>query len=111
MISHADSEKPKKVVEFLLYMFPHIYSDDVYDLTFQVLPHGVFDTLFDLALQNTRELVAQSINPLLVSGTVCQDPNLSDEEMSSIFIEINKLAKSIGRTKGKSSRVSVRILE
>lgn len=89
-------------------MFPHIYKDDVYDLTFQVLPTGVFDTLFDLALLNTRELVAQSVNPLLANGTVPQDPNFSDEEMSSILLEIGRLSKAVWKHAEKLLRAAVR---
>jgi hypothetical protein len=109
MISQSDAEKPKKVVEFLLYMFPHIYSDGVYDLNFQILPTGVFDTLFDLALLHTRELIAQSVNPLVVGGTICQNPNFSDKEMSSILTEISHLVKRVGKQGDKLFRAPVRI--
>lgn len=83
-------------------MFPHIYKDDVYDLTFEILPTGVFDTLFDLALVNTREIVGKSVNPLLNNDIVPEDPNLTVSEMDTIFLEIGRLMKLMWKLPDKS---------
>ena len=107
MISQADSEKPKKVAEFLLYVFPCIYKDEVYDLTLEILPIAIFDTLFDLALVSTRELISNYIDPLLGNEIIPKDPNLSQKSMETIFCDIERLIKLIRSQKIKSSRAPV----
>ena len=89
-------------------MFPYIYSNDVYDLTFEILPPGIFDTLFDLALVNIRELLASSISPLLYKSVSASDPNLAESEFDSIFSEIEALIKQLRKESTKTSRAAVR---